>query len=300
MTIPRNLSFLAEGASSTGILNPSNGGTGLSSLTAGYIPYGNGTGAFGSSVNLFWDASNNRLGVGLPTPSYTFHVTGSVSLTTGATATPVIVQSGGPNQGLLRFGSGGNPCTIFGGDDYGVMGFSIGSGQKMQIANSGGVSIGNTTDPGATNLSVTGKIGVGLSSFSIKLSVASETSSLPTLGTGSGGLFLSSNNGFYGLYGGVDGSTGNTWLQAMRNDSATAYNIILNPVGGNIGVGTGTPSASAILDAQSTTKGVRMPNMTTTQKNAISSPAAGLIVFDTTLAKLCVYTGSVWQTITSI
>lgn len=69
---------------------------------------------------------------------------------------------------------------------------------------------------------------------------------------------------------------------------------------GNLGIGTTSPSASAILDAQSTTKGVRMPNMTTTQKNAISSPAAGLMVFDTTLAKLCVYTGAAWQTITSI
>jgi len=69
---------------------------------------------------------------------------------------------------------------------------------------------------------------------------------------------------------------------------------------GNLGVGTTSPNASAILDAQSTTKGVRMPNMTTTQKNAISSPAAGLMVFDTTLAKLCVYSGAAWQTITSI
>jgi shikimate kinase len=69
---------------------------------------------------------------------------------------------------------------------------------------------------------------------------------------------------------------------------------------GNVGIGTSSPSASAILDAQSTTKGVRMPNMTTVEKNAIASPAAGLMVFDTTLAKLCVYSGAAWQTITSI
>ena len=69
---------------------------------------------------------------------------------------------------------------------------------------------------------------------------------------------------------------------------------------GNMGIGTTSPNASAILDAQSTTKGVRFPNMTTTQKTAISSPAAGLVVFDTTLAKLCVYSGAAWQTITSV
>jgi len=82
-------------------------------------------------------------------------------------------------------------------------------------------------------------------------------------------------------------STGASFTERMRLDSS-----------GNLGIGT-TANASAILDAQSTTKGVRMPNMTTTQKNAIASPAAGLIVFDTTLAKLCVYTGAAWQTITS-
>jgi hypothetical protein len=72
-----------------------------------------------------------------------------------------------------------------------------------------------------------------------------------------------------------------------------------NYFAGNVGIGTSSPSVSAILDVQSTTKGVRMPNMTTAEKNAIASPAAGLMVFDTTLAKLSVYTGAAWETITS-
>jgi hypothetical protein len=40
--------------------------------------------------------------------------------------------------------------------------------------------------------------------------------------------------------------------------------------------------------------------MTSTQKNAISSPAQGLMLFDTTLNKLCVYSGTSWETITSV
>lgn len=59
-------------------------------------------------------------------------------------------------------------------------------------------------------------------------------------------------------------------------------------------------SASAILDIKSTTKGVAFPRMTTTQKNAISTPAQSLVVFDTTLVKLCVYSGTTWETITSV
>jgi hypothetical protein len=59
------------------------------------------------------------------------------------------------------------------------------------------------------------------------------------------------------------------------------------------------PVASAILDIQSTNRGFKPPSMTSVQKNAIASPVAGLILFDTTLNKLCVYT-TAWETVTSI
>lgn len=94
----------------------------------------------------------------------------------------------------------------------------------------------------------------------------------------------------YGFYSNIASGTGRFNFYA----GGTADNYFA----GSVGIGA-TANASAILDAQSTTKGVRFPNMTTTQKNAIASPAAGLVVFDTTLAKLCVYTGAAWQTITS-
>jgi len=69
---------------------------------------------------------------------------------------------------------------------------------------------------------------------------------------------------------------------------------------GSICVNTGLiANASAIMDIVSTTKGFLPPRMTTTQKNAIATPAAGLIVYDTTLNKLCVYT-TAWETITSV
>lgn len=58
-------------------------------------------------------------------------------------------------------------------------------------------------------------------------------------------------------------------------------------------------TASSVLDVSSTTKGFLPPRMTTTQKNAIATPAAGLVVYDTTLNKLCVYT-TAWETVTSL
>jgi hypothetical protein len=50
---------------------------------------------------------------------------------------------------------------------------------------------------------------------------------------------------------------------------------------GALGIGE-SPVASAVLDVASTTQGFLPPRMTSTQRTAISSPAEGLIVYDTT------------------
>lgn len=78
--------------------------------------------------------------------------------------------------------------------------------------------------------------------------------------------------------------------QDTRN---VAFGASVSIKGGNVAADN-----SAILDVASTTKGFLLPRMTTTQKNAISTPATGLVVFDTDLGKLCVFSGT-WQTVTS-
>jgi hypothetical protein len=61
------------------------------------------------------------------------------------------------------------------------------------------------------------------------------------------------------------------------------------------GISTFSDTASAKLFVNSTTKGFLPPRMTTTQKNAIGTPATGLIVYDTTLNRLSGYNGTVWD-----
>jgi uncharacterized protein (TIGR02145 family) len=53
-----------------------------------------------------------------------------------------------------------------------------------------------------------------------------------------------------------------------------------------VGIGTSSPDSSAKLEISSTTKGFLPPRMTTTQRNAISSPATGLVIFNTTTNSL--------------
>ena len=61
-----------------------------------------------------------------------------------------------------------------------------------------------------------------------------------------------------------------------------------------VGVGTVTPHASAQLDVSSTTKGLLPPRMTTAQRNAITTPANGLIIFNTTNNTLNIYFSGAW------
>jgi hypothetical protein len=66
------------------------------------------------------------------------------------------------------------------------------------------------------------------------------------------------------------------------------------------GAGGGTPSvsSSALMQFDSTTEGIRFPRMTTTQRNAIASPVSGLLIYNTSTAKLNVYT-TAWEEVTS-
>jgi hypothetical protein len=58
---------------------------------------------------------------------------------------------------------------------------------------------------------------------------------------------------------------------------------------GQLYLGTDNPNNSAIMQIDNTNKGLLIPRMTTNQKNAISSPANGLLVYDTDLKAFSYY-----------
>lgn len=62
---------------------------------------------------------------------------------------------------------------------------------------------------------------------------------------------------------------------------------------GSVGIGTSAPSASSILELNSTTRGFLPPKMTAAQRAAISSPAVGLVVYQTDSTEgLWIYTSA--------
>ena len=235
-----------------------------------------GTGIVNLGSGQFYKDASGNVGIGTSSPSTYVGASGGLVVAQDVTLVNNTTQ---PANNYPRFFqlSGVGP-SISG------LQFTVNTGgssttaptERMRITSGGLVGI-STSSP-RSNLDVNGQLIVGaIGATNNPYMVISGNEAANTVG------FNSSASVSYPSF---------TWTTAaverMRIDAF-----------GNVGIGTSSPASSAILDVQSTTKGVRMPNMTTTQKNAISSPVAGLMVFDTTLAKLCVYSGSAWQTITS-
>lgn len=262
--------------------------------TANSVAYLNGSKVLTTGTALKFDGTNLGLGV---TPSVWW-------------ANSKAFELGGSANGYIAFNS---PATSAGGYIYanahynGTNNLYKNDGFAAQYAiNPGDGShrwytavsgtAGNTIPfSQILTLLTSGNLGIGSTSPGSKLDIVSAQSgvALRTM-VGSTVFFSVSNNS----NGSIVDFNDNTGAVKTRIDARAGFPTFFTA--GSLAVGTATPNASAIFEAASTTQGVRMPNMTTTQKNAIATPAAGLIVFDTTLAKLCVYSGAAWQTITSV
>jgi hypothetical protein len=126
-------------------LSVSNGGTGLTSLDAGRIPYGNGTGAFGNSANLYFDGTN--LGVGTSTPdTYAGRSSLSINGTSGGILT---FQLNGTQQFRLFVGSGSTTVQAL----TGTLGFSTAAASDMTFATNGSERV---------RLDAAGNLGLGV------------------------------------------------------------------------------------------------------------------------------------------
>lgn len=71
----------------------------------------------------------------------------------------------------------------------------------------------------------------------------------------------------------------------------------LNQFEGRVRIGPANIDPSSNLDVQGTTRGFLPPRMTTVQRNAIVTPAEGLMVYDTTLHALCFRRATDWLVI---
>lgn len=100
-----------------------------------------------------------------------------------------------------------------------------------------------------------------------------------------------SGAGGYGYVSMVDGD-------GDIGNNAIGLPLVLQNLGGSVGI-TASPHVSAQLDVPSTTKGFLPPRMTTGQRDAIVTPAEGLVIYNLTTHLLNFYDGSAWRVVTS-
>jgi hypothetical protein len=146
------------------------GGTGLTSLTAGRLIYGAGTASFANSSDLFWDSVNDYLGIGTSSPVANVFIRGGNSNTlaldnSGQQYTTMSWYNNG-NAKVQAYWDQVNGLAVYGTVVSAPFVFIANGTESMRISATQGVSIGTSTDPGATNLLVNGSVGIG-SNFKI-------------------------------------------------------------------------------------------------------------------------------------
>jgi hypothetical protein len=149
--------------------------------------------------------------------------------------------------------------------------------------NTGGIAVGGTS------VNASAAIDVQSTTKGILIPRMANTSGITSPATGLM-IYNTTSSAFY-YY---DGSA---WKMINNQWTTSGSNIYYNT--GGVTIGGTTTDTNSILDVQSTTKGILIPRMTTTQMTGIASPVAGLLVFNITNNNFYYYSGSGWVKITT-
>jgi hypothetical protein len=213
-----------------GTLGVANGGTGTATaFTAGSVVFAGASGVYTQdNANFFWDDTNNRLGIGTATPGARLET--SVN-SAGATVEVLRLSNpgaGANTQAQINFSTTSTSyATITGG--YGAaapqMVFNLPSGTA-------GNYIWQVSGNEAMRIDTARNVGIGTSSPGSRLDVnggdvyRAFRTSTTTGGSIEIGLLSQSIIG----------------IQSLTNLS-NFQSLVLNPNGGNVGIGTGSPGA---------------------------------------------------------
>ena len=256
-----NITFYQDNDQGKGLRLQSYGSTASGTLLDGTINRAN------STVYRTNDSSNPMVFGGFANSSeQVYFGRSSFTLALNNTTNNVTIGASSGTARLFIKGSGSTSATT-----------------SLLVQNSAGTEVLKVTDDSVTN--ARGSLNVlhpSVATRSLKLGwgsvFATDSGSELTLGA----VLAVPSSPQILLAGNARGSGANT-MQLQASAGVSVASSVTNP------------NASAQLDVSSTTKGFLPPRMTTTQRTAIVSPAAGLIVYDTTTNKSYTYDGTAWQ-----
>jgi hypothetical protein len=250
-----------------------------------------GSGGGGGSANTIYNA-DDTIGSGRIAT-----LTDNLTFSGGETKFSNIATSSSPsfNSSLGTIPNIANVVGVFSFDG------TTGSSARTTLYVQNNISGGATSQFGITS-KVNGWV-IGVETASIVAENGGGNLSVPTnsdVGLLSGFTIGASNKNAtsYGIYCSNTGRISTTNYGAFFEASSTTnnYAIVVPFAGGNVGFGTITPDASAILELSTNQQGFLPPRMTTTQRDLINSGtfADGLIVYNSTTNTLQYYNGTAW------
>ena len=242
-----------------------NGGTGLSSILAGFIPFGNGTSAIATDTNFFWDNTNKRLGLGTASPTDTFTLGAS---TTARVISGTNLNDQSENNPFIGLINTQNDSSFTRGARIYFTKDTYNSSQNALYIDAGEhnnrIFLGSPSYP----------------SYALNLSNVNMLENPPTIlfSKGKGLEWGDANNQFFtqdsggGLtnsnvnvnevydYGAGDGA----WTFKGTQSGINYLTILAGNGKGYVGIGTTTPSQKLVVIGTTTTSALNISNLTST------------------------------------
>ena len=239
--------------------------------------------------------------------------TGSLSIGDGTVALPSLsfvsdtdtgIYSNGANR--FSFGTGG----VIRGSFNASGNFSIGTSDPADASfyNTKNVTGGTTAYSNFSFATIQSDVTGSAFGYRARFATAAASFTLGNLhifsagqSTIGAGSTVTEQNGF-NVESTLTGATRNYGFRGRLAAATDAWNLHMvgtaqNYLEGNLSVGVATANSSAKLQVDSTTKGFLPPRMTTAERDAIGTPASGLVIYNTTTNQLNVYRASAWGTV---
>lgn len=230
----------------TALTNPVTG-TG----TSGHVAFWNGTSSITGESNLFWDSTNDRLGIGTATPAAKLSVNGDLFLTSTGRS---ITFNSDTNLNTQIYEISGSINLYTGGQD------------RMRITSGGNVGVGTSnplekfvvSNSGAQGLEITPNFN---STTNRILSYNRSTSAYNSIlydglthiwNTSSNPSMLLTTNGELCI--GRTSAYGAGWLVNVEGNIYAKYDLRIDnnaSFGGSVGIGTASPSVKLVVDGGS-------------------------------------------------